>query len=482
MKSQNTVVNRVLLFSETLLIAVSSGYAQKKQLNESKQTPNVVFILADDLGIGDLGCYGQTRIKTPAIDALAKQGMKFTQHYSGSTVSAPSRCVLLTGKHTGHSFIRGNKGSIVGGDKGAVEKDGRAYDFNLASEEVTLGEVFKSKDYVTACVGKWGLGSPQGEGHPNNQGFDYFFGYLGQKNAHNYYPDQLFENSTPIMLDNKIYSHDLITSKALDFLNNNSGKPFFLYYSPTIPHADLIVPNNELLGYEGKFEEVPYKGKPYCPQDKPRATFAAMVSRLDRDVQRIVDMLRQKGILDNTIIIFTSDNGTHKEGGHDPYYFDSNGPFRGTKRDLYEGGIRTPFIVNWPGVIAPGNVSFHISAFWDFMPTVCELINSPVPEGTDGISYLSTLTGKGEQKEHDCLYFEFHEKGGKQAIIKEQWKLIRLQVNNPQKEIYELYNLSSDPGEMANVVKLYPRKVEDMKRLMQTSRTVNSNWKFAFEE
>lgn len=472
MKSQMDIMNKLLLASGTLMLPFIHGQAQK-QVSQSK-TPNVVFIMADDLGIGDLGCYGQNRIKTPAIDALAAQGMKFTQHYSGSTVSAPSRCVLLTGKHTGHSYIRGNKGYKA--------EDGRSYDLNLADEEITVGEVFKTKDYVTACVGKWGLGGPSAEGHPNKQGFDYFFGYLGQGNAHNYYPVQLFENDNPVMLNHKVYSHDMIMDKALEFVDKNTDKPFFLYLTPTIPHADIIVPNNELFDYDGKFEEVPYPGKGYRPQEKPRATFAAMVTRLDRDVQRLVDLLKKKEVLDNTIIIFTSDNGTHKEGGHDPKYFDSNGPFRGMKRDLYEGGIRTPFIVKWPGVIPEGSVSFQISTFWDFMPTMCELIGIPVPANIDGLSYLPTLTGKGEQKQHDYLYFEFHEQGGKQALIKDGWNLLHLQVNNPQKEHYELYNLNADPGEIADVLNQYPQKVKEFEKIMKKARTTNENWKFAFEK
>lgn len=465
-------MNKFITLSCTFMLPSASGqiYAHKVQ----QPLPNVVFIMADDLGIGDLGCYGQDRIKTPAIDALAKQGMKFTQHYSGSTVSAPSRCVLLTGKHTGHSFIRGNKGYKA--------EDGRSYDLNLEDKEITVGEIFKTQNYVTACIGKWGLGGPSAEGHPNKQGFDYFFGYLGQGNAHRYYPTQLFENNTPVMLNKKVYSHDMIMDKALAFLNDNANKPFFLYLTPTIPHADLIVPNNELFDYNEKFQEVPFPGMGYTRQEKPRATFAAMVTRLDRDVQRVIDLLETKGILDNTIIIFTSDNGTHKEGGHDPRYFDSNGPFRGNKRDLYEGGIRTPFVVKWGNVIPAESISYQVSTFWDFMPTICELIGAKVPNGIDGISYLPTLTGKGKQKQHDYLYYEFHEEGGKQAVIKNGWKLIHLQVNNPQKEHYELYNLNADPGEIANVVKLYPQKVDEFKKIMKNARKTNVHWKFAFEK
>lgn len=444
-----------------------------QQNKELSSTPNVVFILADDLGIGDLGCYGQKQIKTPAIDRLAANGMKFTQHYSGSTVSAPSRCVLLTGKHTGHSFVRGNEGYVAA--------DGRTYDLNLSDNEVTLAEVFKQKAYTTACIGKWGLGGPAAEGHPNKQGFDYFFGYLGQLNAHRYYPTQLFENDVPVMLNQKVYSHDMIMDKAVHFISSKAHQPFFLYLTPTIPHADLIVPNNELFNYDGKFFEKSYTKGGYTDQLKPRATFAAMVSRLDRDVQRVVDALKKKGILDNTIIIFTSDNGTHCEGGHDPEYFDSNGPFRGMKRDLYEGGIRTPFIVQWNKVIKPNTVTFHESAFWDFMPTVCDLIGATQPREVDGISYLPTLTGMRKQKQHDNLYFEFHEEGGKQALIENRWKLIRLQVNNPEKEKYELYNLNADPSEIANVAAQYPQRVASMKKKMMQQHTANEVWKFKFE-
>lgn len=473
MKTFNFIFTGIALGCSSYISASDSSVSDSS-VRSSDSTPNVIFILADDLGIGDLGCYGQDRIKTPSIDNLASNGMKFTQHYSGSTVSAPSRCVLLTGKHTGHSYIRGNKGYKA--------EDGRSYDLNLADSEITLGEVFRTKNYTTACIGKWGLGGPSGEGHPNNQGFDYFFGYLGQGNAHNYYPSQVFENNTPVILNNKVYTHDLIMGKALDFIDKNSDKPFFLYLTPTIPHADLVVPDNELFDYDGKFQEVPFPGKGYRAQDKPRATFAAMVTRLDRDVQRIVDLLQSKGLSDNTIIIFTSDNGTHKEGGHDPRYFDSNGPFRGTKRDLYEGGIRTPFIVYWPSVIKPGSVSYHVSAFWDFMPTVCDLIGAEKPVGTDGISYLPTLTGEGVQKNHESLYFEFHEQGGKQAVIKDRWKLVRLNVNKPEKEVYELYNLNSDPSEIANVYSLYPEKAKELKQIMEQSHTENDNWKFLFEK
>lgn len=440
-------------------------------INAQKQDlPNVIYIMADDLGIGDLGCYGQKKIKTPAIDKLAENGMRFTQHYTGSTVSAPSRCSLLTGKHTGNAYIRGNKDT--------KELDGETYDYPLAKDEVTVADIFKQKNYQTACIGKWGLGGPDSEGQPNKHGFDYFFGYLGQLHAHSYYPPFLFENNQKIMMDSLQYSHDLIMNTALDFIDKNANNPFFIYLTPTIPHAELIVPEGELGEYENKFCETPYIGTHYYSQPKPRATYAAMVTRLDKDIQRIMNLLEEKGIADNTIVIFTSDNGVHAEGGHDPDFFKSNGPFRGIKRDLYDGGIRTPFVVHWPARIDKGSVSYHLSAFWDFLPTVCEIIGVSQPENTDGISYLPALTGKGEQKQHEYLYWEFHEGGGKRAIVQDNWKLIELFVNNPEKRRVELYNLSSDPGEIANVAQHYPEIVDRMGINLRNARSKNQIWNF----
>lgn len=461
-----------MLISSGVLMLPLLQTTSAKNNNMSADLPNVIYILVDDLGIGDLGCYGQKLIKTPAIDNLAANGMRFTQHYAGSTVSAPSRCSLLTGKHTGNAYVRGNRGY--------THTDGIDYDTPLPAEEVTVAEIFKQKAYQTACVGKWGLGGPASVGHPNNQGFDYFFGYLGQGNAHKFYPKQLFENNQVVPLNGKVYSHDLIMEKALNYVEKSAGKPFFLYLTPTIPHAELVVPNGELMGYEGMFPEKPFvrKAGSYGSQAQPKATYAAMVSRLDRDIQRLVDLLNEKGVLDNTLIIFTSDNGPHKEGGNDPDFFDSNGPFRGYKRDLYEGGIRVPFIVHWPAAVPKASVSYHISAFWDFLPTVAELIGVDSPKSTDGISYLPTLTGKGKQEEHNSLYFEFHEQGGRQSIMKDGWKLIRLNANNPEKSTLELYNYFQDPGEMANVVLQYPTKVKELQKLMDSQRTTNPYWNF----
>lgn len=429
--------------------------------------PNVVWIMADDLGIGDLGCYGQRIIHTPAIDSLAAHGMKFMQHYSGSTVSAPSRCSLLTGYHMGHAQIRANA-KVPG-------SDGLLYETPLAAGSVTVTDLFKQRGYATACCGKWGLGGPGTEGEPLRHGFDYFYGYLGQRFAHDYYPEFLHENDQKIMLHGEAYSHDLIRDHALAFIRQHADEPFFLYFTPTIPHADLDIMEDEKAAYAALCCETPYTGRPggYKPQSEPRATYAAMVSYLDKTVADIVNLLQQLGLTDNTIVIFTSDNGVHAEGGHDPYYFDSNGPYRGTKRDLYEGGVRTPFIVRWPGHVAEGSVTPHIAAFWDFMPTVADLLDLPAPRGIDGISYLPTLLGHGRQHRHRSIYYEFYEQGGKQSILtRDGWKLIRLGAFDTATPVHEeLYNLHLDPAETTDLIHLYPTVAARLRRHLDAEHT-----------
>ncbi|WP_390601951.1 arylsulfatase [Bacteroides sp. f07] len=466
------MMNKTLV--STLLLVPVACQSENVQDNGKvpMQTPNIVYIMADDLGIGDLGCYGQQQIKTPCIDGLARNGMMFMRHYSGSSISAPSRCTLLTGKHTGHAAIRGNKPVTLA--------DGEKYDTPLPAKEVTVAKLLKQKNYRTACIGKWGMGGPDSEGHPNRHGFDYFYGYLGQGHAHSYYPPFLFENNEKIMLEKKHYSHNLIVEKALDFIDKNAEHPFFLYFSPTIPHAELAVPEENMQQYEGQFQEKPFAGGHYCAQPKPRAAYAAMVTLLDTNVGQIIELLKRKGVYENTIIIFTSDNGVHKEGGHDPEYFNSNAGLRGIKRDFYEGGIRTPFIVEWPGMIAPGSRNQHVSAFWDFLPTVCDITGISTPHDIDGISYLPVLKGL-EQPEHDYLYYEFYEKQGTQAVIQDDWKLISLQVNAPKKTHYELYNLKTDPKEQHNVAVLHPDRVEQLKALIKQAHTKNPIFNYNFE-
>ena len=452
---------------------MASAQQNPELSNQQNEQPNIIYIMADDLGMGDLGCYGQRYIKTPTIDSLANTGLRFAQHYSGSTVSAPSRSSLMTGQHTGNTFIRGNRN-----DKGI---DGEFYDTALPAEITTVAEVIKPAGYTSACIGKWGLGGPSTSGHPLSQGFDYFYGYLGQLNAHRHYPRFLWENNTKVTLNQKVFSQDLIIEKALNFIDKNAKNPFFIYLTPIIPHADLIMPEGELGVYEKMFEgEKPVATGGYYKQPKPKATFAAMVARLDADVKRVCEKLKSLGIEKNTIIIFTSDNGTHREGGHDPYFFNSNAGFRGTKRAMYEGGIRTPFIVSWANVITEPRITDHISAFWDFMPTICDITGAKTPDNTDGISYLPTIIGAKKQKFHSHLYWEFHEEGGKQAVRKDNWKLIKLNVNT--EPYYELYDLSSDPTERMNLARQMPKKVAELQELINTSRSENLYFKFTFEK
>lgn len=427
----------------------------------AQSRPNIILFMVDDMGIGDLGVYGQRQIPTPGLDSLAREGMTFTQAYAGCSVSAPSRGSLMTGLHTGHSFVRGNRDT--------PNPDGRVYDHPLADEEVTVAELLHRAGYTTACIGKWGLGGPGTEGHPLRQGFDYFFGYLGQLNAHRHRPECLHEGEQEVTLDGKTYAQDLLMERATAFIRQQAEgeAPFFLYFTPALPHADLDAEPEDKREFEGKFCEVPFPGGGYRAEEQPKATYAGMIRRIDRDVSRMVRLLEEEGLSEETLFIFTSDNGAHHEGGHDPYFFDGNGPYRGLKRALYEGGIRTPFIAVWPGTIRPGSNSYHMLAFWDLMPTLAELAGAELPEETDGISFAPTLTGRGVQREHPFLYWEFHEEGGRQAVRVGQWKLIRQQVRDTAKTRTELYNLSADPGELRDVSADYPELVEQLTALIE---------------
>jgi arylsulfatase A-like enzyme len=440
---------------------------------ESQKKPNIIYIMADDLGYGDLSSYGQQRFQTPNIDRLAAEGMRFTDHYSGSTVCAPSRSSLMTGLHTGHTPIRGNKEFQPIGQE------------PLPAESVTVAEVLKQAGYKTGIVGKWGLGPPQSSGEPNSQGFDYWFGYLCQRNAHRYYPPYLWRNREQVTLEGNQgggrgqYSHDLMTEEALTFIRKNKDEPFFLYVPYTIPHADLDVPEDSSTSFSGRFDLEPYAEDYYQEQKDPGGAFAGMISRLDRDVGRIIDELDRLGLSEDTVVLFTSDNGPHQEGGATPGYFGSSGPFRGIKRDLYEGGIRVPFLARWPGKIEPGSMSSHVSAFWDFLPTAAEIAGVEVTSEIDGVSYLPSLLGESSvQSSHEYLYWEFHEQGGKQAVRLGDWKGVRLNVGeNPDGPI-ELYYLSSDPGEQQDVAAEHPDVVEEIRRLMRQARTESPLWSF----
>ena len=439
--------------------------------------PNIIFILADDLGYGDLGCFGQKEIKTPNIDRMAAEGMRFTQHYAGSTVCAPSRCSLMTGLHTGHCRVRSNARVL------------------MEPEDITVAEILKDAGYVTAVIGKWGVGHPPPPGDPARNGFDYFFGYLNMVHAHNYYPEFLWRNEDKVTLRGnqlaepnpggwgwsfrqQTYSHDLFAKEALAFVEQNSArhaaryKPFFLYLAFTIPHA-----NNEAGRRIGNGMEVPdyeiYKDKSW---PEPQKGHAAMITRMDRDIGRLLAKLKELGIDDNTIVMFSSDNGPHKEGGADPRFFESWGSLRGFKRDLYEGGIRVPLIARWPAKIKPGAASAHVSAFWDFLPTCAELAGVKAPKGIDGISIVPTLLGRTkEQKKHKFLYWEFHERGGKQALRMGRWKAVRLNVHKDPNNPLELYDLTGDIGEKHNVAAEHPDVIARIESYLKTARTDSPN-------
>lgn len=446
--------------------------------------PNVIYILADDLGYGDLGSYGQKKFKTPNLDSLAAQGMRFTRHYSGSTVCAPSRCSLLTGYHSGHAYVRGNA---------EVFPEGQAA---MPADTYTVAHLFKEAGYRTGVFGKWGLGSPGSASDPLKMGFDRFYGYNCQRQAHHYYPYFLWNNDRREILWNNFgtergdYAPDLIQDRILSFVEENKDRPFFLYYALIQPHAEMFAREETMDQFRGRFlPESRYKGVddgpgfrkgPYGSQPEAHAAFAAMVHDLDHDVGELMDLLESLGIADNTLVIFSSDNGPHREGGHDPEYFDSAGGLRGYKRDLYEGGIRVPMIASWPGNIHPGTVSDHLSAFWDFLPTMAELTEVDLSTELDGISFLPTLLGKGEQEHHPFLYWEFHEKGGRMALRKGKWKAVRYNVAKDPRSPVELYDLESDPFEEVNLAPRHPEVAREMDILLRNARTQSPVEKFNF--
>ena len=432
--------------------------------------PNIVYILADDLGYAEVGCYGQKKIKTPNIDKLAVEGMKFTQHYSGNPVCAPSRCTLMTGLHTGHSQVRGNK--QVGGQEGWKLGSTIGGQWPLEEGTVTVAKILKDAGYTTGAFGKWGLGRVGTTGEPAKQGFDRFYGYNCQRQAHTFYPNHLWSDDKVEWIEankdgkEEVYSHDLIAEEALKFVKANKNRPFFLYVPFTIPHVALQVPEDSLAEYKGKWPDPPYDGKKgYIAHENPRACYAGMVTRMDKDVGRIMSLLKDLGLADNTLVIFTSDNGPTYAGGADSAFFESAGPLRGLKGSVYEGGIRVPFIARWPGKIKPGSETGHVSAFWDFLPTACEIVGAKPPANIDGVSYLPTLLGKRrKQKTHDHLYWEL---GGRQGIRMGDWKLVR---TRPGRKI-ELYNLAKDIGEQKDVGKENPKILAKMTEMLTTART-----------
>jgi arylsulfatase A-like enzyme len=454
---------RILSIFAALLVFALAACGSEPETTEER-TPNVILIVADDLGYGDVGVYGQEQVRTPRLDRMAEEGLRFMQFYAGSTVCAPSRSVLMEGRHTGHATIRGNR---------EIQPYGQE---PLPDSVVTTAEVLREAGYRTGLVGKWGLGGPQTPGHPNNQGFDYFFGYLGQRHAHNYYPEFLFHNHERVdvpgndlpeprrgdgageAIEKVTYSHDLFADSALAFIDRNRNRPFFLFLALTIPHA-----NNE-AGERGM--EVPTYGA-YASEDwpEPEKGFAAMVTRMDADVGRILDRLQDYQIDENTLVLFTSDNGPHTEGGRDLGFFDSNGPLRGVKRDLYEGGIRVPTVAWWPGRIAAGGVTHHVGYFPDILPTFAALADAEVPAGIDGVDFVPALFGlAADQAPHEYLYWEFYEGGMAQAVRMERWKGVRAAAGD-----LELYDLEADVSETTDLAAEHPDVVARIDTIMESA-------------
>ena len=478
----------------------------------AQQKPNIIYIYADDLGYGELGCYGQKMIKTPNIDKLASEGMKFTQHYSGASVCAPSRCMLMTGKNAGHAYIRGNY------EFGDFTDENEKGQLPLEAKAFTVAELLKLKGYTTALVGKWGLGYNGTEGMPTKQGFDYFYGYFDQKQSHNFYPSHLWESfsdhylklntkniesrssasvkgytkkddlgqpyinvhgkaldpktATPADFDvykGKVYAPEKMTEKAIGFIDKNKEKPFFLYLAYTLPHVSLQAPEEWINKYKGQFEEQPYYGNNgYAPTLYPKSTYAAMVSYLDAQVGIILEKIKALGLDSNTLVMFSSDNGaTFKTGGFDPAFFNSMSGLRGTKGDLYEGGIRIPFIAKWPDKIQAGTTSDLISSQIDFFATVADL-NGQNKTDTDGISYLPELTGKSQnQKKHEYLYFEFPEKGGQVAVRLGDWKGVKSNMKKNKNAPWEIFNLKIDKKETVDLAAQHPELVKKFEEIVK---------------
>ena len=499
----------ILILCSLILLGCNS---EKKE----QQPPNIIYFLADDLGYGELGVFGQTKIKTPNIDALANNGMMFTQHYSGAPVCAPARYIFLTGKHSGHAYIRGNDEWDERGDvwnyKKAFLDSSLEGQRPIPSNTLTIGDQLKKAGYKTSIVGKWGLGAPETDGVPNLQGFDYFYGFNCQRQAHNLYPSHLWENTEKILLNNELvppgtkldtladpyneqsyskfsqkeYAPEIIHQKALSFIEENKDSLFFMYYASPLPHLPLQAPKEEVERYRAIFgKEQPYTGeKGYFPNRYPRATYAAMISYLDNQLGEIVSLLKEKGIYENTIIIFSSDNGPSYTGGVDFNYFESSKPFSNgygrTKGFVYEGGIRVPLIASWPNHIKSGSKSNHISAFYDLMPTICDIAGIEPLKNIDGISFKSTLLNQ-KQKQHDFLYWEFPSYKGQQAVRIGKWKGIRKNIFNGNLKI-ELYNLETDLKEQVDVAQQNPEIVKKISAVMQQEHIPASNDRFKFKQ
>jgi arylsulfatase len=503
------------IVSSFLLLVVfflSCKEAAKNSFAHSKPgKPNIIYILADDLGYGEVGAYGQEKIETPNIDALAKSGMLFTQHYTSAPVCAPARHMLLTGKHAGHAYIRSNNEWKDRGDVWnyiAMAKDSTLEGQGpMPANTTTMADYLKEVGYATGMVGKWGLGAPHTASVPNDMGFDFFYGYNCQRQAHTYYPLHLYKNRNRVYLANdtiaphtpfpmgkdsrdaqsyadftsKDYSPDLMFEELTGFVDAHKNEPFFLYWASPIPHVALQAPKRWVEYYINKFgDEEPYLANVprggYFPHKNPHAAYAAMVSYLDENIGKLVEQLKEEGIYNNTLIVFTSDNGPSYAGGADPVFFESAKPFKGEygkgKGFLYEGGIRVPMIASWPNQIAPGTTSDHISAHYDMLATFAEVAGFNLPNDTDGISLLPALRSSENQLKHEFLYWEFPSYGGQVAIRMGDWKLVRQNLKNDKKPTLELYNLKNDPTEMINVSKLYPEVLHKATEIFKRHRDV----------
>lgn len=486
---KQTVVALLLLFPG---LVFSQGKAQQKK-------PNIIYIYADDLGYAEIGAYGQKKIKTPNLDKLAKEGMKFTQHYTSTPVCAPARCMLMTGKHGGHSYIRGNY--EMGGFPDSLE----AGQMPLPEGTFTIPKMLKEAGYVTALTGKWGLGMNNTTGSPLKQGFDYYYGYLDQKQSHNFYPSHLWENDEKVMLDNphmyvhktldstkatdkdfdyykgKVYSPDMMTKKAVSFINEQKSKPFFLYMPYTIPHVSLQAPDEYVKKYIGRFNEHPYYGQQgYAPTKYPYSTYAAMITYLDDQVGIIMAEIKKLGLDDNTIIMFSSDNGATFNGGVNAKFFNSVDGLRGLKMDVYEGGIREPFIARWPGNIPANTTSDFVSAQFDMMATFAAIAGTK-PNNTDGISLLPTLLGKNkDQKQRDYIYWEYPEKGGQLAIRMGDWKGVKVNLRKNLNNRWQIFNLKTDRNETTDIASEHPELTRRFDEIVKKEHQVSHllEWEF----
>ncbi len=488
-----------------LVLALNYGLAAPDAQAPPARPPNVIVILADDLGYGELGVGGQARIRTPRLDALAREGVRLTQFYAGSPVCAPSRATLLTGLHTGHAPIRDNLETPGGG----FTDDSELGQGPLPLETPTMAAWMKGQGYATALVGKWGLGGPQTESQPDRFGFDTFVGYLDQKQAHNHYPTHLWRGRTRLALDNppflphqtfsgtdphdpaayaryqgREYAPDVLAREAVAFIDAHRREPFFLYFAPTLPHLALQVPDSALAAYDGVFpEETPYAGgRQYLPHHRPASAYAAMITRLDQHVGQVLDALDRHGLRDNTMVVFTSDNGGTFDIGGKPMSVLSNGNLRGHKQDVYEGGIRVPFLARWPGRIPAGRVADSPGALWDLWPTMAAALGARLPSATtiDGVSLLPTLTGRGTVAPHPPLYWEYHSQGGRQAVRDGRWKAVRLGATAAPAGPIQLYDLRTDPGEQRDVALAHPRETARLGELLERLRTPSPIARFNF--